>query len=64
MKTNRKKKSLISREDVSEAVAQYLKDGGKIVKLKGSPDDSSRKVYPEKNRSHYEFDSGLDEFNV
>jgi len=63
MKSDKKKKKEISREQVQEAMARYLQSGGKIIKLKTIPDDSSRKVYPEKNRSHYEFDSGLDEFN-
>jgi len=39
MKSDKKKKKEISREQVQEAMARYLQSGGKIIKLKTIPDD-------------------------
>ena len=60
----RKKKNELSQEFIDSAVNDYLANGGKIKKLHDTPNDCSRKVYPEKDRAYYESESGLDEFNV
>ena len=60
----KRSKNQLSQEFIDSAVSNFLAAGGKIKKLDDTPNDCSRKVYPEKDRAYYESESGLDEFNI